>query len=83
MNKPAKSARLSTADRVLGLGLCFLIPLGLVLTSTVRSRMLTESRTPREALELFIDTQETLKPRKEPLMAAAENLFRELRDEAL
>jgi len=50
--------------------------------STIRSRMLTESRTPREALELFIDTQETLKPRKEPLMAAAEILIRELREEA-
>ena len=51
--------------------------------STVRSRMLTESLTPQEALEMFINTQETLKPRKEPLMAAAENLFRELREEAL
>jgi exonuclease SbcD len=50
--------------------------------STIRSRMLTESRTPREALELFIDTQETLKPRKEPLIAAAEILIRELREEA-
>ena len=50
--------------------------------STIRSRMLTESRTPREALELFIDTQETLKPRKEPLMAAADILIRELREEA-
>jgi exonuclease SbcD len=49
--------------------------------STIRSRMLTESRTPREALELFIDTQEALKPRKEPLMAAADVLFRELQEE--
>ncbi len=51
--------------------------------SAIRSRMLTESRTPREALELYIDTQDALKPRKEPLMAAAEGLFRELREEAV
>ncbi len=51
--------------------------------STVRSRMLTESKTPREALELYIDTQDTLKPRKDPLMAAAEILFGEMREEAI
>ena len=51
--------------------------------ASIRSRMLTETRTPREALDLYIDTQETLKTRKEPLMAAAETLFRELREEAL
>ena len=39
MNKPKKSARLSTADRVLGLGLCFLVPLALTLTGFVRTRL--------------------------------------------
>ena len=51
--------------------------------AAIRSRMLTESRSPREALELFIETQETLKPRKEPLMAAADALLRELQEEVL
>ena len=45
--------------------------------------MLTESRIPREALEFYIDTQETLKPSREPLMAAADILLSELREEAL
>lgn len=49
--------------------------------STVRSRMLTESRSPREALELYIETQEPLKPRKEHLMQYADTLFRELQEE--
>ncbi len=50
--------------------------------AAIRSKMLTETRTPREALELFIDTQDALKPRKEPLMAAADVLFRELQEES-
>ena len=50
--------------------------------AAIRSRMLTETKTPREALELYIETQDALRPRKEPLMAAADVLLRELRDEA-
>jgi exonuclease SbcD len=49
--------------------------------AAIRSRMLTESRTPREALELFIDTQETLVPRKQELMSAADVLLRQLQEE--
>lgn len=51
--------------------------------AAIRSRMLTESRTPREALDLFIETQPTLKPNKEALMTAADRLFQELQEEAL
>ena len=43
-----------------------------------RSRLLTESKSPREALELYIETKDTFKPRKEQLMAFAEPLFQEL-----
>ena len=49
--------------------------------AAIRSRMLTESRTPREALDLFIDTQETLVPRKQELMNAADVLLRQLQEE--
>ena len=43
--------------------------------------MLTESKSPKEALELFIETRENLKPHKERLMAYAEPLIRELQEE--
>jgi exonuclease SbcD len=46
--------------------------------AAARSRMLTESKSPREALALFIDTKESLKPRKEQLLAYAEPLFQQL-----
>jgi len=49
--------------------------------AAIRSRMLTETRTPREALDLFIDTQETLVPRKQELMSAADVLIRQLQEE--
>jgi exonuclease SbcD len=51
--------------------------------TAVRSRMLNESRSPREALELYIETQEPLKPRKEQLMQYADVLFRELQEEGV
>jgi DNA repair protein SbcD/Mre11 len=51
--------------------------------AAIRSRMLTESRTPREALQLYIDSQDALKPRKELLLSAADLLFRELHEEAI
>lgn len=46
--------------------------------AAARSQMLTESRTPREALELYIDTRDNLKPHKAKLLEAAEPLFLEL-----
>jgi hypothetical protein len=49
--------------------------------SAIRSRMLTESLTPRQALDLYIETQDSLKPRKELLMAAADRLIAELRED--
>ncbi len=49
--------------------------------AAARSRMLTESKTPREALELFIETRENLRPRKEQLLAYAEPLFQQLLEE--
>jgi len=50
--------------------------------TAIRSRMLTESLAPRQALELYIETQETLKPRKEQLMAAADRLIADMREDA-
>ena len=50
--------------------------------AATRSRMLTESRSPREALELYIDTKESLRPRKELLLAFADPLINELQEEA-
>jgi exonuclease SbcD len=50
--------------------------------AVTRSRMLTESRSPREALELYIDTKENLVPRKELLLTYADPLFKELQEEA-
>lgn len=49
--------------------------------AAARSRMLTESKSPREALELFIETRENLKPKKEQLLAYAEPLFQQLQEE--
>jgi exonuclease SbcD len=46
-----------------------------------RNRMLTESKTPREALELFIETRDNFRPRKAQLMEAAEPLFNRLLEE--
>ena len=48
--------------------------------AAARSRMLTESRTPREALDLYIDTKEQLMPHKERLLTLAEPLIRELEE---
>ncbi|HZT41885.1 MAG TPA: exonuclease SbcCD subunit D [Chthonomonadaceae bacterium] len=49
--------------------------------AATRSRLLTESKSPREALELYIETKDTLKPRKDLLLKYAEPLFRELQEE--
>jgi exonuclease SbcD len=49
--------------------------------AAARSRLLTESKSPREALNLYIDTKDALKPHKETLMAFAEPLFKELDEE--
>jgi exonuclease SbcD len=46
-----------------------------------RNRMLTETKTPREALELYIDTRDNYRPHKDRLMAYAEPLFKELSEE--
>jgi exonuclease SbcD len=48
---------------------------------TTRSRLLTETKTPREALELYIDAQEKYRPHKDRLMEFAEPLFKELSEE--
>jgi exonuclease SbcD len=49
--------------------------------AAIRSRLLTESRSPREALELFIETRPDWLPRKETLLKYAEPLFKELEEE--
>lgn len=49
--------------------------------SAARSRMLTESKSPREALELYIDTTEKLRPHKQRLLEYAEALFVEVDEE--
>ncbi|HLK58308.1 MAG TPA: exonuclease SbcCD subunit D [Chthonomonadaceae bacterium] len=49
--------------------------------AALRSRLLTESKTPREALELYIETKDALKPHRERLLAYADPLFKELHDE--
>lgn len=46
-------------------------------SSEARSQLLTESRSPREALSLYIDTRENLKPRRDLLMRYAEPLLQE------
>lgn len=49
--------------------------------AAARSRLLTESKSPREALDLYIETRDNLKPRKALLMQYAEPLFKELHEE--
>lgn len=50
-------------------------------TDAVRSKLLTESLDPLQALGTFCDTRETLKDRKAELLAYAEPLLRELEAE--
>jgi exonuclease SbcD len=50
--------------------------------AAARSRLLTESRSPREALDLYIDTRPEWQARKAQLLAYAEPLFKELQEEA-
>lgn len=49
--------------------------------ASARSRLLTESRTPREALQLYIETQTQLLPIRERLLEAAELLFNKQQEE--
>jgi exonuclease SbcD len=49
--------------------------------SRARNRFLDETRGPREALELYIETKENLLPRKAQLMEYAEPLFAALAEE--
>ncbi len=51
--------------------------------AAARSRLLTETKSPREALELYIETRPEWQPRKEILLSYAEPLIRELEEEAL
>ncbi len=46
-----------------------------------RSRLLTETKTPREALQLYIDANEKYKARRDDLLTLAEPMFRELQEE--
>jgi exonuclease SbcD len=48
--------------------------------ANVRNSRLTEALAPREALEIYIDASERMKPRKELLLRCAEPLFQELRE---
>lgn len=50
-------------------------------TDAVRSKLLTESLDPLQALQTYCDTRDTLKDRKEELLRYAEPLLRELLDE--
>ena len=50
-------------------------------TDAVRSKMLTESLDPLGALALYCETRDTLRPRKDELLAYAEPLLRELEAE--
>jgi exonuclease SbcD len=50
-------------------------------TDAVRSKVLTESLNPLQALATYCDTRETLRHRKEELIAAAEPLLHELEQE--
>ncbi len=50
-------------------------------TDAVRSKLLTEALTPLEALAVYCDTRETLRPRKGELVTRAEPLLRELEAE--
>ncbi len=49
--------------------------------TTARHELLDESKSPREALSMFIDTREQLLPLKDRLLAAAEPLFVEIEAE--
>lgn len=49
--------------------------------SATRNRLLTESRSPREALELYIDSKEELQANKARMLDFAEPLFVELLEE--
>jgi DNA repair protein SbcD/Mre11 len=49
--------------------------------AATRNRLLTESRSPREALELYIDSKEELKPQKVRMTEYAEPMFAELAEE--
>jgi exonuclease SbcD len=46
-----------------------------------RSRLLTESKSPREALEIYIETKESLKANRESLLAYADPLIKALYEE--
>ena len=50
-------------------------------TDAVRSKLLTESLDPLGALAIYCETRDTLRPRKEELVARAEPLLRELEAE--
>lgn len=50
-------------------------------TDAVRSKLLTESLDPLGALALYCETRDTLRPRKDELLAYAEPLLRELEAE--
>ncbi len=50
-------------------------------TDAVRSKVLTESLNPLQALATYCDTRDTLRPRKDELLAYAEPLLRELEQE--
>ena len=50
-------------------------------TDAVRSKLLTEALSPLEALAVYCDTRDTLRPRKDELVARAEPLLRELEAE--
>ena len=50
-------------------------------TDAVRSKLLTEALSPLEALAVYCDTRDTLRPRKEELVARAEPLLRDLEAE--
>ncbi len=50
-------------------------------TDAVRSKLLTEALSPLEALALYCGTRDTLRPRKDELVARAEPLLRELEAE--
>ncbi len=49
--------------------------------SAARIRLLTESRSPREALELFLDSKPDWTPRRQQILDCADPLFKELAEE--
>ncbi len=50
-------------------------------TDAVRSKLLTEALSPLEALAVYCQTRDTLRPRKDELVTHAEPLLRELEAE--